>query len=77
MDKTIKVGDRVLYKPIDYRDYSLCRTHKWYAKTAVVISNETLNRYWIAFDEFPNCNNREKVNRFCADRRELILIRKV
>ena len=43
---------------------------------ATVIANETLGRYWIAFDEFPEVNNRQRVNRFCADREELILIRK-
>ena len=72
----IKVGDRVLYKPINYVNNLLDRNHRWYAKTAVVIANETLGRYWIAFDEFPEVNNRQRVNRFCADREELILIRK-
>ncbi len=68
-------GDKVLYKPIDYRNHSLDRDNIYYAKTATVISDETLDRYWIAFDCFPDCNNKERVNRFCANREELILIR--
>ena len=73
----IKVGDKVLYKPIDYSSSLLDRNHRWYAKTATVIAEETLNRYWIAFDEFPNCNSRERVNRFCANEMELIVIKGV
>lgn len=72
----IKIGDKVLYKPIDYRNHSLDKEHRWYSKMATVIANETLDRYWIAFDEFPEVNNRQRVNRFCADKEELILIRK-
>jgi hypothetical protein len=70
----IEVGDKVLYKPINHSNYLLDKNHRWYAKVATVIANETLNRYWIAFDEFPNCNNRDRVNRFCADKEELIKI---
>lgn len=68
------IGDRVIYKPIDHRFFKVDETHRWCNAKAKIISTDTLNRYWIAFDEFPNCNNRDRVNRFCADEEELIKI---
>ena len=65
------IGDRVIYKPIDHRFFKVDENHRWCNAKAKVISADTLNRYWIAFDEFPNCNYREKQNRFIAEEYEL------
>ena len=65
------IGDEVIYKPIDNRYYKIDATHRWCNARARIIATDTLNRYWIAFDEFPNVNFRERKNRFIANEYEL------
>lgn len=67
----LKVGDEVIYKPMNHLYYTLDTNHRWYNHKAKIISTDTLNRYWIAFDEFPNVNSRDRKNRFIADEYEL------
>ena len=66
-----EIGDRIIWKPIDYRDMSQNTSHPWYGAKGTVIELDTLNRVVIALDDFPNCNYREHKNRFLADYREL------
>ena len=73
-----KVGDNVIYKPNDWILTSVNHIvkdekHRWYNAKAKIIATETLDRFWIAYDEFPNCNSRDRVNRFLADTTELEL----
>lgn len=72
---SFNVGDRVIYRPIDYRDMSQNTSDVWYGAKATVISLDAVqDKAWIAFDDFPNCNDRKSVNRFYADFRELELV---
>lgn len=74
-ESAFNVGDRVIYKPIDYRDMSKDAEQIWYgAKARVASLDSVLGKVWIEFDDFPNCNYRENKNRFYADFAELELI---
>lgn len=73
-ERTFQVGDRVIWKPIGQRDGFHDKLFEWYGAKATVIMIITLNRAYIALDDFPNCNDREKHNRFCANFEELELI---
>lgn len=67
----MKPGDKVIWKPIDYRDMSQNTSHIWYGAKATILEIITLDRAIISIDDFPNCNHREYHNRFCADFNEL------
>ena len=69
----IKIGSRAIYKPINYATGE-AHIDVWYGAKATVIGTDVLNRYWIAFDDFPQCNYREHKNRFIADRKELEIL---
>lgn len=69
-----KVGDRVIWRPIDRRDMSQDKTFVWYGAKGTVTMLMALDRAYIALDDFPNCNNRKQANRFCASFDELELI---
>lgn len=74
-ENAFNVGDRVIYRSIDYRDMSQNTSNVWYGAKATVISLDAVrDKAWIAFDDFPNCNDRKSVNRFYADFRELELM---
>lgn len=69
-----KIGDRVIWKPIDRRGMSQDKSFVWYGAKGTVTKLMTLDRAYIALDDFPQCNNRERENRFCASFDELELI---
>ena len=68
----LNVGDRIIYRPIDYWDMSQDTKHCWYGAKGIIIKIDNVpGKAWVAFDDFPNCNYRERKNRFYADFREL------
>lgn len=73
-NRSFQVGDRVIWKPIDRRDMSQDKTFAWYGEKGTVTMLMTLDRAYIALDDFPQCNDRERANRFCASFDELELI---
>lgn len=73
-NRGFQVGDRVIWKPIDRRDMSQDKSSKLYGAKGTVAMLMTLDRAYIALDDFPNCNGRERANRFCASFDEMELI---
>lgn len=69
-----QVGDRIIWRPIDRRDMSQDKTFVWYGAKGTVTMLMALDRAYIALDDFPQCNDRERANRFCASFDELELI---
>ena len=69
-----QIGDRVIWKPIDYRDHSQDINHRWYGAVGTVTK---LCRFYacIALDNFPEVNHREVKNHFWVDFEELEQVR--
>lgn len=65
-------GDKFVWKPINRATNTIEENHPHYNKIVTIIDTETLNRFKISVDDFPQCNFRESKNQFCADKDELI-----
>ena len=68
------IGDTVFYQPIDYSKSTRNTSHIYYGKLATIIAVDG-ERYVVAFEDFPNCSNREKRNRFYANKEELLSVK--
>ena len=71
----MKIGDKYIWKPYNHATKNENTEHVWYGHIVTVIGFETLDRVWISVENFPNCNHRERKNRFCADKYELFEIK--
>lgn len=76
--KQIEQGTKVRIFPTDYvetlkrRKTVTDKSHPHYKKTGVVISDtDRLGNVYVALDDFPECNHREKFNRFLYSIKEL------
>ena len=58
------IGKRVIVRPIDYSKKKPDRKHIYYGKKGTVIGVDTLDRYIVAMDDFPDCNGRNEFNKF-------------
>lgn len=67
----MKIGDKYIWKPYNHATKSDDKDSVWYGHIVTVIEFDTHDRAWISVDDFPNCNYRERKNRFCADKAEL------
>ena len=70
----LPVGTRAIYRPWDYAKNDFDTANRYYGARCTVIGYETLGRYRIAFDNFPDCWYKEHKNNFCANQGELELI---
>ena len=68
------IGKRVIVRPIDYSKKKPDRKHIYYGKKGTVIGVDTLDRYIVAMDDFPDCNCRVQMNRFWYDAKEVKFI---
>lgn len=59
-----------IFKPIDYRTYEQDINHIHYGKSVTILEKDRFG-YRFSIDDFPNCNNREKKNRFYARHEEI------
>ena len=66
-----EIGDRVIYKPINYTDKSQDTENRYYGTKGTVIGLDTLRRMIISLDEFPECNNRKWRNSHWVNGEEL------
>ncbi len=64
---------KFVWKPINRATKQIETEHPHYGKIVIVIGAETLDRVRISVDDFPNCNDKEHVNQFVADKDELEL----
>ena len=62
-----------IFRPIDYRTHDQNTSHIHYGK-AITILEKDIFGYWFSIDDFPNCNHREKQNRFYASHEEIEFI---
>ena len=69
----IKIGSRVIYKPIKYGTNEADTESNRYGRKATVIAIYSRGCS-IAFDDYPECRNREILNRFLAERKELEIL---
>ena len=68
------IGKRVIVRPIDYSKKKPDRKHIYYGEKGTVIGVDTLDRYIVAMDDFPDCNCRVQKNRFWYDAEEVKFI---
>ena len=66
----LQIGDRAIWKPIDYRDHSQDINHGWYGAIGTV-TNLCVICACIALDDFPEVNHREVKNHFWVGYEEL------
>lgn len=72
----MKIGDKAIWIPVNFALRMVEKEHPHYGKVVTIIEDiDRLGRYRISVDDFPNCNSRDKVNRFMADEVELLEIK--
>ena len=75
----MNIGDRVVYKPIDFRFGQKRQNTEnlYYGTFGTVIKKDfiagVIKRYVIALDNFPNCNDRKSKNKTWALEEEISL----
>ena len=62
-----------IFRPIDYRTHEQDISHIHYGKAITILEKDRFG-YWFSIDDFPNCNHREKQNRFYASHEEIEFI---
>ena len=62
-----------IFRPIDYRTHKQNISHIHYGKTVTILGKDRIY-YCFSIDDFPNCNHREKQNRFHASHEEIEII---
>lgn len=68
------IGEKVIVRPMDYSKKEFDRNHPHYGKKATIIGVDTLNRYIVAMDDFPDCNYKAQKNKFWYNAEEVKFI---
>ena len=67
----IEVGKEYLYYPVNHATHEIDCTHRYCGTVCKVLEFDTLQRCWVSFNDFPECNYRENKNRFLVDFEEV------